>query len=148
QASDEEVMAAASAANAHEFIENLPERYNTQVGERGGLLSLGQKQLISIARAVLASPRILILDEATASIDTRTEVLIKRALDKLLEGRTSFVIAHRLSTVRNADLVLVLDQGKIIERGKHEVLISQGGLYSELYQRQFAVSDPQSINAI
>ncbi|MBE0409243.1 MAG: ABC transporter ATP-binding protein, partial [Anaerolineales bacterium] len=127
EASDEEVMAAAIAANAHEFIENLPEGYNTQVGERGGLLSLGQKQLISIARAVLASPRILILDEATASIDTRTEVLIKRALDKLLEGRTSFVIAHRLSTVRNADLVLVLDQGKIIERGKHEVLISQGG---------------------
>lgn len=136
-ASDEEVVAAAKAANAHGFIERLPEGYQTEVGERGGMLSQGQRQLIAIARAVLADPRILILDEATASIDTRTEKLIQSALNTLLKGRTSFVIAHRLSTVRNADQVLVIDDGQIVERGAHADLLAQNGLYAELYNRQF-----------
>ena len=136
-ASDEDVVAAAAAANADSFIQKMSEGYQTEVGERGSLLSQGQRQLIAIARAVLADPRILILDEATASIDTRTEKLIQGALDKLLKGRTSFVIAHRLSTVRNADQVLVLDEGQIVERGKHAELIAQNGLYADLYSRQF-----------
>lgn len=136
-ATDEDVYAAARIANAHEFIVRLPSGYQTEVGERGGMLSLGQRQLISIARAILADPRILILDEATASVDTRTEVLIQRALSKLLKGRTSFVIAHRLSTVRNADQVLVIDKGKIVERGTHDELLSQQGLYADLHRRQF-----------
>ncbi|MCJ7658069.1 MAG: ABC transporter ATP-binding protein/permease [Anaerolineales bacterium] len=140
-ASDEEVENASKIANAHEFVLNLPEGYNTQVGERGGMLSQGQRQLISIARAVLADPRILILDEATASVDTRTEVLIQRALNRLLDGRTSFVIAHRLSTVRNADDIVVLDEGHILERGVHDELIERDGLYADLYQRQFL--DPE-----
>ena len=140
-ASDEEVENASKIANAHEFVLNLPEGYNTQVGERGGMLSQGQRQLISIARAVLADPRILILDEATASVDTRTEVLIQRALNRLLDGRTSFVIAHRLSTVRNADDIVVLDEGHILERGVHDELIELDGLYADLYQRQFL--DPE-----
>ena len=136
-ATDEEVIAAAQAANAHSFIERLPNGYQTEVGERGGMLSQGQRQLIAIARAVLADPRILILDEATASIDTRTEKLIQSALNTLLKGRTSFVIAHRLSTVRNADQVLVIDDGQIVERGVHADLLAQNGLYAELYNRQF-----------
>jgi ATP-binding cassette, subfamily B, multidrug efflux pump len=140
-ASDEEVISAAEAANAHDFIIKFPQRYDTQVGERGSLLSQGQKQLISIARAILASPRILLLDEATASVDTRTEALIQRALENLLEGRTSFVIAHRLSTIRNADLVLVLDQGKIVEQGVHDGLINRKGVYADLYRRQFSYKD-------
>lgn len=140
-ASDEEIEQAAKIANAHDFILNLPDGYNTQVGERGGMLSQGQRQLISIARAVLANPRILILDEATASVDTRTEVLIQRALNRLLEGRTSFVIAHRLSTVRNADEVIVLDGGHIVEQGMHNELMARDGLYADLYRRQFF--DPQ-----
>lgn len=136
-ASDEEVKAAAEAASAAEFILRLPDGYATEVGERGKMLSQGQRQLIAIARAVLADPRILIMDEATASIDTRTEAVIQKALTHLLKGRTSFVIAHRLSTIRNADQVLVIDQNRIVERGTHKTLLAQNGLYAELYQRQF-----------
>lgn len=138
-ASDKEVIEAAKAANAHDFIERLPEGYRTEVGERGGMLSQGQRQLVSIARAVLADPRILILDEATASVDTRTEALIQEALAHLLSGRTSFVIAHRLSTVRNADVILALEDGKIVERGDHAELLAKDGLYADLYRRQFYV---------
>jgi ATP-binding cassette, subfamily B, multidrug efflux pump len=144
-ASDEEVYAAARVSNADEFIRKLPNGYDTEVGQRGGLLSQGQRQLIAIARAILADPRILVMDEATASVDTRTEVLIQEALKKLLEGRTSFVIAHRLSTIRNADLVLVIDDGRIVERGQHDELIEKGGLYADLYNRQFY--DPEKAMA-
>jgi len=142
-ATDDEVRAAAMAANAHDFIERLPEGYATQVGERGSLLSQGQRQLVSIARAILADPRILVMDEATASVDTRTEVLIQKALQNLLKGRTSFVIAHRLSTVRNADQVLVIADGEIKERGTHNQLMQQNGLYAELYNRQFYQPDTE-----
>jgi ATP-binding cassette subfamily B protein/subfamily B ATP-binding cassette protein MsbA len=143
EADDEAVVAAAQAAHAHDFIMRLPAGYDTPVGERGGLLSQGQRQLISIARAVLADPQILILDEATASVDTRTEALIQRALSRLLQGRTSFVIAHRLSTVRSASQVLVLDEGRIVERGTHAELLEQAGLYAELYRRQFHFTEEQ-----
>lgn len=136
-ATDEDVFAAAKLAHADTFIERLPEKYQTVLGERGSGLSQGQRQLISIARAALANPRILILDEATSSVDTRTERLIQQAFDKLLEGRTSFVIAHRLSTIRNADTVLVLNQGEIIERGKFDELLAQKGFFYELYMSQF-----------
>ncbi len=136
-ATDEEVEAAARLVNAHDFIVNLPKGYQTEVTERGSNLSLGQRQLISFARAVLADPRILILDEATSSVDTHTEVLIQRALERLLEGRTAFIVAHRLSTVRNADQVLVVDGGQIVERGTHQDLLARRGLYYELYQKQF-----------
>ena len=113
--------------------------YETDVGERGNLLSLGQRQLISIARAILADPRILVFDEATASVDTRTEALIQKALNKLLKDRTSFVIAHRLSTVRNADNVIVLDEGRVVEQGDHKTLLAKKRLYADLYNRQFYV---------
>ncbi|HEX9077479.1 MAG TPA: ABC transporter ATP-binding protein, partial [Anaerolineae bacterium] len=136
-ATDEEVIEAAKLARADAFIERLPEKYNTKLGERGGGLSQGQRQLLSIARAALANPRILILDEATSSVDTRTERLIQKALEQLLRGRTSFVIAHRLSTIRNADQVLVLKDGEIIERGRHEELLQQKGFYYDLYMSQF-----------
>jgi ATP-binding cassette subfamily B protein/subfamily B ATP-binding cassette protein MsbA len=144
-ATDAEVIAAAKAANAHDFIERLPEKYETEVGERGSLLSQGQRQLLSIARAILADPRLLILDEATASVDTRTEVLIQKALNRLLEGRTSFVIAHRLSTVRNADVILALENGEIVERGTHDELIENDGLYADLYRRQFYVPPEEQV---
>jgi ATP-binding cassette subfamily B protein/subfamily B ATP-binding cassette protein MsbA len=140
-ASDEEVEAAAKAVGADTFIQSLADGYQTELGERGGTLSQGQRQLISLARAVLADPRILILDEATASVDTRTELVIQDALKQLLQGRTSFVIAHRLSTVRDADQVYVLEDGRIVEQGAHEELLAQGGAYSELYARQFREVD-------
>ncbi len=136
-ASDEEVIAAAKLAQAHDFIERLPEGYETVLGERGSGLSQGQRQLLAIARAALADPRILILDEATSSVDTRTEQKIHAALNDLLKGRTSFVIAHRLSTIRSANQVLVLNDGEIIERGTHEGLLAQRGFYYELYMNQF-----------
>jgi ATP-binding cassette, subfamily B, multidrug efflux pump len=137
EASDEEVFAAARLANADSFIERLPDGYQTVLGERGSGLSQGQRQLLAIARAALAEPRILILDEATSSVDTRTERLIQKALEHLLAGRTSFVIAHRLSTIRNADTLLVLKDGIIIERGKHEELLAQKSFYNDLYMSQF-----------
>ncbi len=146
-ASDEEVIAAAKLARADTFIERLPDKYQTLLGERGSGLSQGQRQLLAIARAALADPRILILDEATSSVDTRTERLIQQALDKLLEGRTSFVIAHRLSTIRNADQVLVLNFGEIIERGKFNELMAKKGFFYNLYMSQFR-RDPQFLEAI
>lgn len=137
EATDEEVMAAAQLAHAHDFVEHLPEGYQTVLGERGTGLSQGQRQLLSIARAALAQPRILILDEATSSVDTRTERQIQSALEKLMQGRTSFVIAHRLSTIRNANQVLVLVKGEVVERGRHEELLAHRGVYYDLYMSQF-----------
>jgi ATP-binding cassette subfamily B protein len=136
-ATDEEVLAAAKLARVDDFIQRLPQGYATVLGERGAGLSQGQRQLLAIARAALTDPRILILDEATSSVDTRTERQIQRALDELLKGRTSFVIAHRLSTIRNADQVLVLVDGEIVERGKHDELLLRRGAYYELYMKQF-----------
>jgi ATP-binding cassette subfamily B multidrug efflux pump len=136
-ADDAEVIQAAKLANAHDFIVNLPDGYATEIQEGGVNLSLGQRQLICIARAVLADPRILILDEATSSVDTMTEVLIQDALDRLLSGRTAIVIAHRLSTIRNADMICVIDGGRIVELGNHESLLSTNGIYHELYEKQF-----------
>jgi ATP-binding cassette subfamily B protein len=136
-ASDEEVKAAAKLAYADTFIERLPEKYDTVLGERGSGLSQGQRQLLAIARAALSDPKILILDEATSSVDTRTERLIQKAFDKMLEGRTAFVIAHRLSTIVNADVILVLDQGQIVERGQHDDLLAKQGFYYDLYMSQF-----------
>lgn len=141
-ARDEEVVEAAKAVNAHDFIARLPDGYNTKVMEGGSNLSMGQRQLISFARALLADPRILILDEATSSVDPYTEMLIKEALEKLLRNRTSFVIAHRLSTVRNADRIIVLAEGRIVEEGTHSELIERGGLYSRLYKAQFKTTAP------
>ncbi len=143
EASDEEVIAAAKIARADDFIRRLPQGYRTELGERGTSLSQGQRQLIAIARAVLADPRILILDEATSSVDTRTERLIQAALTELMQGRTSLVIAHRLSTIRNADQVLVLHQGEIIERGTHRELLAARGFYYRLYASQFGEVDKQ-----
>ena len=137
-ASDEDVIAAAKIANAHDFIQRMAAGYDTMVLERAANLSLGQRQLIAIARAVLADPRVLILDEATSNIDSQTELLVQQALHKLLAGRTSLVIAHRLSTIRAADQVLVLDAGRVIERGTHHELLRNHGHYYELYQQQFA----------
>ncbi len=143
-ASDEEVHQAARLARADAFIERLPDGYDTVLGERGTGLSQGQRQLLAIARAALANPRILILDEATSSVDSRTERMIQAALETLLRGRTSFVIAHRLSTIRNADQVLVLDQGRILERGTHVSLMASRGLYYDLYMSQFRRQDPDA----
>jgi ATP-binding cassette, subfamily B, multidrug efflux pump len=136
-ASREEIEGAARAVSAHDFISALPDGYDTTVGTGGGTLSQGQRQLVSFARAVLADPRILILDEATSNVDTRTEALIRGALRTLLKGRTSVVIAHRLSTIRNADLILVIDSGRVVERGTHASLLAAGGLYADLYRHQF-----------
>jgi ABC-type multidrug transport system fused ATPase/permease subunit len=136
-ASMEAIETAARLANAHDFIIDLPDQYQTKILEGGVNLSIGQRQLICIARAVLADPRILILDEATANVDTVTESLIQEALDRLLEGRTALVIAHRLSTIRHADLICVIADGRIVEQGSHEALLARGGLYRDLYERQF-----------
>ena len=136
--SEEEIINAAKAANAWEFIQKMPQGLHTEVGENGLKLSGGQRQRLAIARALLKNAPILILDEATSSVDTRTEVLIQKAMDKLMQGKTSFVIAHRLSTIRDADLILVVRDGNIIEQGKHDELLKQGGFYAELYNSQFA----------
>ena len=136
-ATDEEVIAAAEMANADPFVRRLPEGYETVLSENGSNLSQGQRQLLAIARAILADPGILILDEATSSVDTRTERNIQEALLRLMEGRTNFVIAHRLSTVRKADAILVINQGEIIERGTHDALLSERGFYHNLYVSQF-----------
>jgi ATP-binding cassette subfamily B protein len=138
EATKEEVIAAAQAAQAHEFILELPEGYETVVGERGITLSGGQRQRVAIARALLMDPRILILDDSLSSVDTQTEKLIQEALDKLMEGRTTFVIAHRLSTVRRADLILVMDKGRIVQQGKHDELLKKGGLYREIHDLQLS----------
>lgn len=137
-ATEEEVVAAARAAYADHFIRTLPDGYDTVINEEASNLSQGQKQLLTIARALLADPAILILDEATSSVDTRTELQIQRALHELMKGRTSFVIAHRLSTIRDADVVLVMNEGRIVEQGTHDELLAKGGFYAELYQSQFA----------
>lgn len=136
-ATTEEVMAAAKAANAHDFIMQMADQYQTQIGERGSKLSGGQRQRIAIARAILKNPRILILDEATSALDTESEKLVQDALDKLMVGRTSFVIAHRLSTILQADMIIVMEKGQIVERGNHEELLKLNGLYSGLYKLQF-----------
>ncbi len=136
-ATDEEVIAAAKAAQADHFIRTLPDSYHMVINEEASNVSQGQKQLLTIARAILSDPKILILDEATSSVDTRTEILIQRAMDNLMKGRTSFVIAHRLSTIRNADLILCLDNGDIVEQGTHEELLKLNGFYSKLYYSQF-----------
>ena len=136
-ATDEEVIEAAKMAHAHRFIMTLPDGYNMVINEEASNISQGQKQLLTIARAILSNPKVLILDEATSSVDTRTELLIQRAMDNLMKGRTSFVIAHRLSTIRNADLILVMKDGDIVEKGTHEELLAKGGFYYNLYNSQF-----------
>ena len=135
-ATDEEVAAAARAAAAHDFIVSFPDGYQTAVGERGTTLSGGQKQRVAIARALLTDPRILILDDSTSSVDVATEVIIQNALDLLMEGRTSFVIAQRISTVVNADQILVLDRGRIVDRGSHEELMATSEIYTDIYHSQ------------
>lgn len=139
-ATEEEMVAAAKAAYAHNFIKRLPEGYETMITEDGGNLSAGQKQLLCIARVMLTRPPMLILDEATSNIDTLTEIRVQKAFEKLMEGRTSFVVAHRLSTIQESDCILVMDAGHIIEQGTHEELLAKGGFYADLYQSQFAVS--------
>lgn len=136
-ATDEEVIQAAKAAYAHNFIMSLPDGYNMELNEDATNISQGQKQLLTIARAILADNRVMILDEATSSVDTRTEILIQKAMDTLMEGRTSFIIAHRLSTIRNADMILVMREGDIVEQGSHDELLAKGGFYAELYNSQF-----------
>ena len=136
-ASDEEVIAAAKAAHVDHFIRTLPDGYNYVINEETTNISQGQMQLLTIARAILTDPNMLILDEATSSVDTHTEVLIQKAMAELMIGRTSFVIAHRLSTIRDADWILVMNNGDIVEQGKHEKLLQRGGFYAELYNSQF-----------
>lgn len=139
-ATDDEVIQAARAAHVHHFISTLPDGYQMVLNEEASNVSQGQKQLLTIARAILADPKILILDEATSSVDTRTEILIQRAMDSLMKGRTSFIIAHRLSTIRDADLILVMNEGDIVEQGNHEELLAKGGFYAKLYNSQFEKS--------
>ena len=131
------MIQAAKAAHVHRFIQTLPGGYNMELNEEASNVSQGQKQLLTIARAILADPKILILDEATSSVDTRTEEMIQKAMDNLMKGRTSFVIAHRLSTIRDADLILVMKDGDIIEQGNHEELLARKGFYADLYNSQF-----------
>ena len=140
-ATDEEVIAAAKLANADDFIRRLPDGYDTILTGDGANLSQGQRQLLSIARAAIADPPVLILDEATSSIDTRTEKIVQEGMDRLMKGRTTFVIAHRLSTVKNSDCIMVLEQGRIIERGSHDELIEQKGRYYQLYTGKKAVAN-------
>ena len=140
-ATDEEVIQAAKAAHVHRFVQTLPGGYNMELNEEASNVSQGQKQLLTIARAILADPKILILDEATSSVDTRTEVLIQKAMDSLMKGRTSFIIAHRLSTIRDADLILVMKDGDIVEQGTHEALLAKNGFYADLYNSQFESTD-------
>jgi subfamily B ATP-binding cassette protein MsbA len=145
-ATEAEIVEAAKAAHAHEFVERLPQGYETLVGERGVKLSGGQRQRVAIARAILKDPAVLILDEATSNLDTESERLIEDALGRLLVGRTTLIIAHRLSTVRRADRLVALDRGRIVEEGSHAELLARGGLYARLYQRQFR-DDPKEAGA-
>ena len=138
-ASEEEMILASKAAHAHSFIKRLPQGYDTVITEDGGNLSQGQKQLLCIARVMLCLPPMLILDEATSSIDTRTEIRIQKAFAKMMQGRTSFIVAHRLSTIKEADVILVMNNGNIIEQGTHEELLAQNGFYANLYNSQFAL---------
>ncbi len=137
EATNEQVITAAKTVCAHDFIMNLEKGYDTEVNERGSRLSAGQRQLISFTRALLADPKILILDEATSSIDTETEILLQEGLAKLLANRTSFIIAHRLSTIKNSDCILYVDKGKILEMGNHEELMAKGGYYHQLFVSQY-----------
>ncbi|MCP4415283.1 MAG: ATP-binding cassette domain-containing protein, partial [Chloroflexi bacterium] len=146
QASQEEIIAAATAARAHDFISKMPDGYDTRVGERGVTLSGGQKQRVAIARALLTDPRILILDDSTSSVDTETEHLIQEALAVLMEGRTTFVIAQRLLTLKSADMILVLENGRIVQRGTHDGLLTEGGLYRQIYDLQ--LKDQESFVAL
>ena len=138
QATEEEMQQAAKDAHAHNFIKRLPKGYDTVIGEDGGSLSQGQKQLLCIARVMLCLPPMLILDEATSSIDTRTEMKIQNAFAQMMKGRTSFIVAHRLSTIRSADVILVMKDGSIVEQGTHETLLAKNGHYAKLYLAQFA----------
>lgn len=137
-ATKEEIIQAAKVANVHHFITTLPDGYNMFLNEEASNISLGEKQLLTIARAFISDPSILILDEATSSVDTRLELMLQKAMRNLMNGRTSFVIAHRLSTIRNADLILVMNNGSIIEQGNHDELMEKGGFYEKLYNSQFA----------
>ena len=141
-ATEDEMVAAAEAAQIHDFIASLPEAYDTVVGERGYRLSGGEKQRVSIARAILKDPKVLVLDEATSALDTRSERMIQEAVSRLLVGRTAIVIAHRLSTILAADQILVVDAGRVVERGKHAELLGKGGLYARLYREQFSGQPP------
>ena len=137
--SREEIIAAAKAAHAHSFIKRMPKGYDTDIGQDGGSLSQGQKQLLCITRVMLCLPPMLILDEATSSIDTRTEIKIQEAFSRMMQGRTSFIVAHRLSTIQEADVILVMKDGHIIEQGNHESLLAKNGFYAKLYNSQFAL---------